>query len=117
MAAVRARRPGGRGAEPPKRGKRRKAAQPVYESMPRLARIKLSGGLNSDDVQVSVKSLVLALAGLVLFVGAGIAGAAWLGSSLFDAREAFAHLAQVSLGFAQLTLPVTAAPSARWVRA
>jgi cell division protein FtsQ len=59
--------------------------------MPRIARIKLSGGLQSDDVQVTPRSLVMALTGAGLFIGAGIAGAAWLGSSLFDAREAFAR--------------------------
>jgi len=103
MAAVKARR--GRAAAPPPRGRRRKAAPPpppAYESMPRLARIKLSGGLQADDVQVSSKSLVLALAGLVVFIGAAIASAAWLGSSLFDAREAFsrgADSAAASVGF------------------
>lgn len=94
MAAVRARRSGGRGGEPP-RGKRRKASASYgpspHEAMPRIARIKLSGGLSPNDVQVTPKSLVLALTGFVLFLGAGIAGAAWLGSSLFDAREAFAR--------------------------
>lgn len=109
MAAVRARR--GRGAyndQPPARGKRRRAAvapaQPSpYEAMPRLARIKLSGGLSPDDVPVTAKSLVLALTGAVLFLGAGVAGAAWLGSSLFDAREAFARGADgaaANVGFA-----------------
>lgn len=98
MAAVRARRPG-RGSEPPPRGKRRKAPPPVptYESMPRLARIKLSGGLNGDDVQVSGKSLALALTGAVMFIGVAIAGAAWLGSSLFDVREAFARSADATV--------------------
>jgi cell division protein FtsQ len=91
MAAVRARR-SGRGGEPPKRGKKRQQA-PEYTPMPRIARIKLSGGLSPDDVQVSGKSLVLALTGAVLFIGAGIAGAAWLGSSLFDAREALTRSA------------------------
>ena len=90
MAAVRARRPGKRGGgEPPHRGKRRPAPVPAYESMPRIARIKLSGGLAPEDVQVSGKSLALALTGGVMFIGIAIAGAAWLGSSLFDAREAF----------------------------
>ena len=69
MAAVRARRPGKRGAEPPPRGKRRPPPVPAYESMPRIARIKLSGGLQGDDVQVSGKSLALALTGFVMFVG------------------------------------------------
>jgi cell division protein FtsQ len=98
MAAVRARRPGGgRGSEPP-RGKRRKqAAQHLYESMPRLARIKLSGGISGDDMQVSGKSLALALTGMVMFVGIAVAGAAWLGSSLFDVREAFARSADATV--------------------
>lgn len=94
MAAVRARR-GGRGQEPQRGGKRRQpqrsSGPSPYESMPRIARIKLSGGLQSDDVPVTPRSLVMALTGAVLFIGAGIAGAAWLGSSLFDAREAFAR--------------------------
>jgi cell division protein FtsQ len=94
MAAVRARR-GGRGQEPQRGGKRRQpqrsSGPSPHESMPRIARNKLSGGLQSDDVQVTPRSLVMALTGAVLFIGAGIAGAAWLGSSLFDAREAFAR--------------------------
>lgn len=98
MAAVRARRPGKRGGgEPPHRGKRRPAPVPAYESMPRIARIKLSGGLSGDDVQVSGKSLALALTGGVMFIGIAIAGAAWLGSSLFDAREAFARSADATV--------------------
>lgn len=98
MAAVRARRPGKRGGgEPPHRGKRRPAPVPSYESMPRIARIKLSGGLNGDDMQVSGKSLALALTGGVMFIGIAIAGAAWLGSSLFDAREAFARSADATV--------------------
>jgi cell division protein FtsQ len=83
--------------------------------MPRLARIKLSGGLTPEDVQVSSKSLVLALTGAVLFVGAGIAGAAWLGSSLFDAREAFARTtdsAAANVGFAIAEVEVAAMPNA-----
>ena len=86
MAAMRSRRPG---REQPKRGRRN--APP--SDMPRLARIKLSGGIGGDDVQVSGKSLAFALTGAVLVCGAAIAGAAWLGSSLFDAREAFARTA------------------------
>jgi cell division protein FtsQ len=65
--------------------------------MPRLARIKLSGGLSPDDVQVTGKSLALALTGAVMFVGIAIAGAAWLGPSLFDAREAFARSADAAV--------------------
>jgi cell division protein FtsQ len=65
--------------------------------MPRIARIKLSGGLSGDDVQVNGKSLALALTGGVMFIGIAIAGAAWLGSSLFDAREAFARSADATV--------------------
>jgi cell division protein FtsQ len=95
MAALRARRGGRMPPEPPPRGRRRKPAPPApaYENMPRIARIKLSGGLTGNDVAVSGKSLALALTGAVFFLGAGIAGAAWLGSSLFDASEAFARSA------------------------
>lgn len=103
--------------EPPPRGKRRKAkpSVPAYESMPRLARIKLSGGLQSDDVQVSPKSLVLALTGMVLFLGAGVAGAAWLGSNLFDAREAMARGADgaaANVGFEIASIDISAMPGA-----
>lgn len=101
MAALRARR-GARGSEPQRRGRGRKAIPVVSDPMPRLAQIKLSGGLGGDDVNVSAKSLVLALTGVVIFIGAGIAGAAWLGSSLFDAGEAMARSADsaaASIGF------------------
>lgn len=116
MAAVRARRGGRMPPEPPPRGRRRKAAPSVspYESMPRLARIKLSGGLQGDDVQVTGRSLALALTGAVLFIGAGIAGAAWLGSSLFDAHEAFARSADgvaAQVGFAIAEVDIAAMPN------
>lgn len=115
MPAVRARRPG-RGAEPPKRG-RRKSPPPAldYGPMPRLARIKLSGGLTADHMQVSSKSLMLALTGAVLFVGAAIAGAAWLGSSLFDVREAMARAADsaaANAGFVIADIEVAPLPDA-----
>jgi len=97
MASVRARRPGKRGGMPPHRGNRRPPPVPAYESMPRIARIKLSGGLAPDDVQVSGKSLALALTGGVMFIGIAVASAAWLGSSLFDAREAFARSADATV--------------------
>jgi cell division protein FtsQ len=86
MAALRSRRPGR--SPTPKRG---------GGSMPRLAHIKLSGGVGGgEQVQVSGKSLMFALTGVVLTVGAAIAGAAFLGSSLFDAREAFARTADAA---------------------
>jgi cell division protein FtsQ len=79
--------------------------------MPRLAAIKLGGGLSVDDAQVSGKSLALALTGLFLFCGAAIAGAAWLGSSLFDAREAFARTADATAAEAGFTIAhVSVAP-------
>ncbi len=112
MAAVRARRTGG---GPPPRGKRRKAAPtPSYENMPRLARIKLSGGLSQEDVSVTPRSLGVALTGLVLFVGIAVAGAAWLGSSLFDVREAFARStdsAAASAGFGVGEIEIAAMPN------
>ena len=116
MAAVRARRGGRMPPEPPPRGKRRRPAPPpapAYENMPRLARIKLSGGLTGDDVTVSGKSLMLALTGVVFFLGAGIAGAAWLGSSLFDVRESFARGADgvvAGAGFGIDAIEVTSIP-------
>jgi cell division protein FtsQ len=51
----------------------------------------------------------------VLFCGAAIAGAAWLGSSLFDAREAFARAADASAaqaGFTIANVSVAAMPGA-----
>lgn len=103
MAAVRARRSGGRmPPEPPPRKRRRGMPPPSMNSMPRLAQIKLSGGLQGDDVKVSGKSLLLALTGMVLFCGVAVAGATWLGSSLFDVREASARAADgaaASMGF------------------
>jgi cell division protein FtsQ len=68
--------------------------------MPRLATIKLNGFGETDGV--SGRSLMLGLTGAVLFIGAAIAGATWIGGSLFDARAAFAHSADgavASLGF------------------
>lgn len=101
MAAMRARRPGFYYEAP--RGRRRKPLQPprVKQSLPRLAHIKLSR-LPAAEAPVSGKSLRLALTGVVLFAGAAIAAAAWLGSSLFDASEAFARSADglaASVGF------------------
>ena len=105
MPAVRGSRRSGRSqhAEHPRSRRGKAVPPPSMGSMPRLAQIKLSGGLAADDVKVSGKSLILALTGIVFFAGAGIAGAAWLGSSLFDVREAFARAADgaaANAGFA-----------------
>lgn len=113
MAAVKARRPRG-GGEPPKRG-RRYAPSPSGD-MPRLARIKLASGWASDNSEVSGRSLMLGLAGIVMFCGAAVAGAAWLGSSLFDAREAFERTADATaanIGFAVGDITVTGISGAR----
>ncbi|MES1200600.1 MAG: cell division protein FtsQ/DivIB [Pseudomonadota bacterium] len=95
MAAMKARRAGRRlqKKEPPPRS---------HAGMPRLATIKLEGAFKGEP-QVDGKSLALALTGLVLFAGAAIAGAAWMGGSLFDARQAFersADAAAAGAGFA-----------------
>jgi cell division protein FtsQ len=42
-------------------------------------------------VKVTGKNLMLGLMGAIVFLGAGVAGAAFLGSSLFDVREAAAR--------------------------
>ncbi|GAM98465.1 cell division protein FtsQ [alpha proteobacterium U9-1i] len=98
MSTMRARRPGRSAAEPTRKGRGRRTPPPPPsgENMPRLARIKLSGGLAPDEVQVSGKSLGIALAGILIFGGAAIAGAAWMGSSLFDVREAAARTVDVA---------------------
>jgi cell division protein FtsQ len=114
MAAVRARRYRGGDEPPPKRGRR--AAPMVHGAMPRLARIKLSGGIAGDGMPVDGRSLMLGLAGIVMFCGAAIAGAAWLGSSLFDAREAFARTADAAaarVGFAIGDIEVSGVSGAR----
>lgn len=115
MAAMRARRGKRPPQDPPSRG-RRKAVQPAYEPMSRLARIKLNGGLREEDLQVSGKSLITALGGLVLFIGISVAGATWLGSSLFDVREAFARAADgaaANVGFAVAEIEVEGVSGAR----
>jgi len=59
--------------------------------------------------------LALALTGAVFFLGAGIAGAAWLGSSLFDASEAFARSADgvvASAGFEIDTIEIASMTNA-----
>lgn len=115
MAAVRARRTGRLPPEPPRKRKGR-GGPPPAEAMPRLARIKLSGGLTPEDAQVSGKSLLLALTGAVIFAGAAIAGATWLGSSLFDAREAFARAADgvaADSGFAIADINIAGVSGAR----
>jgi cell division protein FtsQ len=110
MAALRARRPGRSAAS----GRANRSYQAPPSNVPRLAAIKMSGGLTGEDVHVSGKSLMLAMAGLVIFCGAAVAGAAWLGSSLWDAKEAFAgasDAAAANAGFAVEHVNVRALPN------
>ncbi|MEJ0059435.1 MAG: cell division protein FtsQ/DivIB [Terricaulis sp.] len=100
MAAMRARRPGRDGNDRPTKGRGRRTPPPPPQAMPRLAQIKLNGFGETEGV--SGRSLMLGLTGAVLFLGAAIAGATWIGGSLFDARAAFARSADgavASLGF------------------
>ena len=117
MAAMRARR-GGRlpPDDPPPRRRSRRAPPPPPQKMSRLAMIKLSGGLTPDDAHISGRSLMLGLAGAVLFCGAAIAGAAWMGNSLFSASEAFeraADSAAAEMGFAIDEIEVAGVSGAR----
>ncbi|MFT3729513.1 MAG: cell division protein FtsQ/DivIB [Terricaulis sp.] len=107
MPAVRSRRPAGRAA-----ASRAKQHYSAPSNVPRLAAIKMNG-ITGEDVQVSGKSLLLALAGLVIFCGVAVAGAAWLGSSLWNAKEAFASAsdsAASNAGFAVQHVNVRALP-------
>ncbi len=100
MASMRARRPG---RTPPEQKSRRVRRPPPPESVSRLAAIKLSGGLATPGEKVSRRDAGMMLAGVILFAGAAIAGATWIGGSLFDAREAFARSADgaaAEIGFA-----------------
>lgn len=85
MAAVRARR-GGRSPKETKRMRRSSGGG----ATPRLAAIKLDGvWRDGDEPPVTGRSLMVAVMGTVLFAGAAIGGATWIGGSLFDAGAAF----------------------------
>lgn len=112
MAAMRARRRR-REPEPPQRGRGR---GPAPGGVSKLGLIKLSGGLNPEDAHISAKSLMVGLTGLVLFAGIAIAGAAFMGQSLFDAREAFnraADGAAAQMGFAIGEIEIAGVSGAR----
>jgi cell division protein FtsQ len=69
---------------------------------PKLATIKLEGNW-AGPPKITRNGLVGGLAACVLAMGAAVAGAAWLGGSLFDAHEAFAQRADAvvaAAGFA-----------------
>jgi cell division protein FtsQ len=82
MSSMRARRR----APPPPPPRRR----PDISGMPRLAAIKLEGDWRGPP-KLTRQNISVFAAGCILFAGAAIAGAAWLGGSLFDARTAFAQ--------------------------
>jgi cell division protein FtsQ len=67
---------------------RRRSSPPAI--VPRVAAI---GGAfsNRPRQRITLRSVMMSLAGLVLFGGAAVAGAAWTGGSLFDAHEAMAR--------------------------
>lgn len=110
MATLRARRPGR--AAGPLRQSRPLPSQPI----PRLAQIKLAGEvLRGERVQVTGRSLMMAMGGALLFLGVSVAGASFLGSSLFDVREAAARAADgaaADIGFALDDIAVRAMPDA-----
>lgn len=83
MAAMRGRRPtrGKHAAPPPRR--------PSNNGVPRLATIKLDSNWRAPP-KVTRENAAMFSAATVLVAGAAIAGAAWLGGSLFDANQAFA---------------------------
>ena len=95
MPAVRGARRSGRNqqAEHPRSRRGKAVPPPTLGAMPRLAQIKLSGGLGSDDVKVSGKSLVLALTGAVFFLGAGAA----LAACLCRSRIRWPHSARIAV--------------------
>jgi cell division protein FtsQ len=83
-------------------------------AIPRLAEIKIHGvGPRSRTEKTQTAGSTLA--GLVLFGGAAVAGAAWIGGALFDVREAFyASADSVASGFGlEATLDVEGAVGAR----
>ncbi|MGE3301898.1 MAG: cell division protein FtsQ/DivIB [Hyphomonadaceae bacterium] len=83
MAAVKARRSG--------RARGRSAPSP--QSTPKLAYMKLEGARRVAESFEGLKSprkMGLAFASMVLMTGVAVAGAVWIGGSLFDAREALA---------------------------
>lgn len=88
MPAMRSRRQ----APPPPPPRRRRDVS----GMPRLAAIKLEGQWEGPP-KITRRGVSIFAAGVVLFAGAAVAGAAWLGGSLFDAREAFAQQSDVTV--------------------
>lgn len=113
MASMRARRPS---RPQPDQKTRRVRRPPPPSDISRLAAIKLSGGLVSSGEKVTRRNAGMVMAGVILFAGASIAGATWIGGSLFDAREAFARSADgaaARIGFAVDEVEVAGVGGAR----
>jgi len=90
MAAMKARRPARTPNEPAPRKRRRGA--PPSGPLPRVMAIR--GAFDQPPTpQESLRGAAMGVLGLILFSGAAIAGATWIGGSLFDASEAFARSA------------------------
>lgn len=80
MPAMRGRRPS---RQPPQQHRRR----PDTSGVPRLAAIKLDSDWRAPP-KITRQGATMFVAATILVAGAAVAGAAWLGGSLFDAREA-----------------------------
>lgn len=111
MAAVRARRQSRGGGEPPRRAY---TPPPSTRGMSKLTALKIAKGQSAP--KLSAKDFGGMLAGAALFCGAAVAGAAWIGGSLFDAGEAVAQNADrlaSTAGFAVRQVEVTGVDGAR----
>ncbi len=106
MSAMRGRRP--RSAPPPPPRKR------FHGGAPKLATIKLDSAWRAPP-KVTRQGATMFVAATVLVAGAAVAGAAWLGGSLFDAREAMAQSTDATLAAAGFNahVVVSGAPGAR----
>ena len=107
MAQMRARRRPPQRPEPPRRRD--------VSGMPRLAAIKLESDWGGPP-RITMRGVGIFLAGALLVAGSAVAGAAWLGGSLFDAREAFAVQADRSaagIGFAAAHIEIGGVSGAR----
>ena len=120
MAAMKARR--GRGSSsyhdnpPPRRRRNHAPPPPPPRNVSRLALIKMNGGITGGENNLSGRSLIIGLSAAVFFTGAAIAGAAWMGNSLFDVREAFNRAADnafAQAGFGIDTVEVAGVTGAR----
>lgn len=110
MAAMKARRPGP--AAPPPKGPR-----PPFQG-PRLAAMKAGGRDLARGLQATpdARGLGRVAASALLMLGAAVAGAAWIGGSLFDMREAIggaSDAAAARVGLKVLSVEVDGVTGAR----